>query len=237
MEPLRVLVVEDELIIALNITDYLRELGYRVVKSVATYEKAIAYLTKENPDIAILDIKIKGDKSGIDIASFIAENLKIPFIFLTSVTDPIIFTQAKNLNPAAYLLKPFTRDDLFTSIELAIHNFQQKPEISDKDNKKGDLDNDSSFIINCNNLFYRIYFKDIVYAKSDHVYTQIATVDGKTHLIRSTMNGLLKLLPDNFLRTHRSYIVNSDFIDKKSAQTIVVQGIEIPVSRSYKLDF
>ena len=230
MESLKVLVVEDELVIALNITDCLETLGYKVVKCVSTFESAIKYLLEEKPDIAILDIKIKGNKSGIDVASFITESIKIPFIFLTSVTDPRTFSLAKNLNPSAYLLKPFNRDDLYTSIELAIHNYYK----DDSRYDGSELADDNSFIIKSKNVYYRVAFNDILFAKSDHVYMELYTIDNKKHLIRSNINALIDILPDNFKQVHRSYVVNEKFVKAETNQTLMVNGTKIPKSRAYK---
>jgi two-component system, LytTR family, response regulator len=230
MEPIKVLVVEDELVIALNITNYLEKLGYKVVKCVSTFERAVKYLSEEKPDIAILDIKINGNKSGIDIATYITESIKIPFIFLTSVSDPRTFKQAKILNPSAYLLKPFSSDDLYTSIELAVHNYYN----DDSTNDTSELADDSSFIIKSKSVYYRVAFKDILYAKSDHVYMELYTIDGKKHLIRSSINSLIKKLPNCFIQVHRSYIVNEKFIKEESNQTLMVNGTKIPISRSFK---
>ena len=84
MEKKKVLVVEDEIIIADNICDSLIDLGYEVTEPAINYTEAILIIEKEKPDIAILDIHLSGKKTGIDIAKKINENYNFPFIFLTS---------------------------------------------------------------------------------------------------------------------------------------------------------
>lgn len=230
MEVIKILVVEDELIIALNICDYLREIGYKVVKHVTTYEKAIDCLNFNKPDIAILDIKIKGEKTGIDIAKYIHDNRKIPFIFLTSITDKSTLKSAISYNPSAYLVKPFSREDLFTSIELALHNFH--PSLDSKSETADFIEKDA-FIIKCNNHYTKVPFNEIIYIKSDHVYAELFTKKEGHFLLRSTMKGLLEKLPEEFYQVHRSYIVNTSYVDSASRQTVKLMGTDIPIGRNY----
>ncbi len=229
---IKILVVEDELVIALNICDYLREIGYKVVKHVTTYEKAIECLNLNKPDIAILDIKIKGEKTGIDIAKYIHNNNKIPFIFLTSLTDKSTLKSAISYNPSAYLVKPFSREDLFTSIELALHNFYPNLK-SESEPENTDLFEKDAFIIKCNNHYAKVPFNEIVYIKSDHVYAELFTKKDGHFLLRSTMKGLLEKLPTEFYQVHRSYIVNTSYVDSATRQTVKLLGTEIPIGRNY----
>ncbi|MGB0430024.1 MAG: response regulator, partial [Bacteroidia bacterium] len=122
MAKVKILVVEDEIVIADNICDSLDELGYEVCEPAINYTEAVELLEAEKPDIAILDIQLAGSKDGIDLAWKIKEDYDIPFIFLTSNADPRTVDRAKKLTPPAYLIKPFVKDDLYTSIELALYN-------------------------------------------------------------------------------------------------------------------
>ncbi len=235
MDPIKILVVEDELIIALNITDSLEQLGYKVVKCVSTYENAIQYLKECRPDIAILDIKLKGKKTGIDVAEYINEYQEIPFIFLTSITDKHIFSGAKKFNPSAYLIKPFTRDELFRSIELALHNFKLSNKYKNINND--DINDNGSIVVKVNNIYKKIRFSDILYIKSDHVYMELFTTDGSSYLVRSTLNSLLDKLSDNFIQVHRSYIVNKQRVGRRQGNELIINNVAIPMSRSFKGNF
>ncbi len=87
MSKVKVMVVEDELVIAMNICDLLEELGYEVTEPITNYDDAKAFLKEEKPDIVLLDIQIAGDKTGIDIANHIRSYYDIHCIYLTSNTD------------------------------------------------------------------------------------------------------------------------------------------------------
>nr|NQU91073.1 response regulator [Bacteroidota bacterium] len=232
MKPFKVLVVEDEFVVAMHLCDQLEDLGYDVLKSVTNYDDAVERLMHDKPDIAILDIKLLGNKTGIDLAKYINDNFPIPFIFLTSLNETRTFEQAKVVNPAAYLKKPFNREDLYRSIELALYKFH--PGLETEGSQIGsDLASKDAFIIRKNNLFSKVRFTEITFAKSDHVYAQLYTADENNHLIRSSMTGLLDRLPENFIRIHRSYIVNKNFISDLTRQFVKIKGVKIPVGRSY----
>ena len=134
MDKVKILVVEDELIIADNICDALEDLGYEALEPAINYTEAIARIEEEKPDIAILDIQLSGKKTGIDIARKIRESYNFPFIFLTSNSDALTVNQAKEVMPPAYLVKPFSKDEIYTSVEIALHNFSKK--IGEADDNK-----------------------------------------------------------------------------------------------------
>ncbi len=229
-KPLRVLIVEDEFVTALDISDALHKSGFEVVKCVNTYEKAIECIEKKNPDFLILDIILNGSKSGIDIANYLTDQHQIPFIFLTSSTDERIFGHALKSSPGAYLIKPFTREELHASITLAVHNFHEKNRISQ--NADGKMSED--FIEICDNQKpLRLYFNEIAYAKSDHVYMELNTSYGQSYLLRSTMDALLQKLSENFCRIHRSYIVNCKHIREVKKNKLKVLNTELPIGKQY----
>src|ERR1700733_4741535 len=123
---LKIGIVEDEMLIAERIKTILDSLGYEVAGPCGTYTDALQMLGNEKPDLVLLDIRLSGAKDGIDVATEIREKFDIPFIFLTANSDAATLERAKKVNPPAYLVKPFTKDDLFTSIEIAFHNYLPK---------------------------------------------------------------------------------------------------------------
>lgn len=233
MSKVKVLIVEDELIVSMEISDLLEDLGYEVLNTVTNYNDAVSCLKSEKPDIALLDIQLEGEKDGIDLAHYIKENINIPFIFLTSLADPRTINHAKILNPNAYLVKPFSQDDLYTSIELAVYNFNKT--VNEKtDDKSEKLLIKDAFFVKGTNLFHKVKFSEIMFVKSEHVYLEIYSVDGKRHLVRSSMSDFKDSLPKNFFRVHRSYIVNLDYLDSINSLFVKVKEYEIPIGRAYK---
>jgi DNA-binding NarL/FixJ family response regulator len=121
----KVLVVENEVIIADNLCDTLRTLGYDVLDPALSYEMAIESFKKEDIDIAILDIQLGGGKTGIDVARHVKELYDIPFIYLSSHSDTKTLEMAKSTMPYAYLVKPFSAPDVLTAIEIALNNYNR----------------------------------------------------------------------------------------------------------------
>lgn len=124
----KILIVEDETIIAAEIQAILERLGYQVVGKARNGDKALDLLASSSPDLALLDITIKGTLSGIDIAKVIRKKYKFPYVFLTSHSDINTLNQVKETLPYGYIVKPFTESDLRSTIELALFKFQSENE-------------------------------------------------------------------------------------------------------------
>lgn len=231
MDKIKILVVEDELVVSMMIEELLIDFGYDVLAPVTNYQDAIELLNFKSPDIAILDIQIQGEKTGIDLARYINDNFQIPFIFLTSQADVRTIDSVKELCPSAYLVKPFTGDNLFATIELAVYNYGS----IESNTKRTKLNNKSikDFIfVKSQNTFQKVKFSDIIFIKSEHVYLQIYTKSGIQHLIRSTMEDFLFSLSQNFLCIHRSYIINLEYLGSIKGNSVLVGEYEVPLSRS-----
>lgn len=232
MAKVKILVVEDEVLIADNICDALNDLGYEALEPAINFTEAIETIEAEKPDIAILDIQLSGKKTGIDLARKIKENYNFPFIFLTSNSDDLTINLAKEVMPPAYLIKPFSKEELFSSIEIALHNFS---------NKVGDIKNENliikdSIFIKEKGFYTKICFKDILYLKSAHVYIEMILTDNQKHLIRTSLNEILNNLNTNFVRVHRGFIINTKYLTQINQNFIKLKNIEIPVGKKYRED-
>jgi DNA-binding NarL/FixJ family response regulator len=125
MKITKILVVDDEIIIADDLCITLKRLGYDALEPALNYNEAIKSLAELEIDLVILDINLGTKKSGIDIAHYIKENYNIPFLFLTSYTDNRTLELAKSTMPYAYLVKPFEGPDVLTAIEIALNNHKR----------------------------------------------------------------------------------------------------------------
>ena len=233
MSKVKVLIVEDEVIIADSMADSLEEFGYEVLEPVTSYEEALQSMEEEAPDIAILDIQLSGKKSGVDLATEINQAFKFPFIFLTSNSDRLTLEEAKKVEPLAFLVKPFNKKELYTSIELALYNYsKQREKALDQEN----LIIKNALFIKRNKTFLRIDFSDILYLKSDHIYIEIHTTNGNKHVVRGSLNDYINKLNQSFFRCHRSAIVNLDYLAeiKASTLTLVNNNIDIPIGKKQR---
>lgn len=238
MDKVKILVVEDEIIIADDICDILDELGYEVDLPVISYSQAVEVLDNNPPDLIIIDIQLAGRRDGIDLAWTVKDKYQIPFIFLTSNADAATVDRAKKVNPPAYLLKPFNKNDLFTTIEIALYNHaqsEQETKTLKEESSTGLLLKDA-FFVKHKQTFQKIMLADILFLKSDHVYINIFTKDGKVHLIRSSLSSLLERLPDYFFKIQRSYVINLNAIDNIGLIYVNIGKHELPFGKGYRAE-
>mgnify|MGYP003411452152 FL=1 len=120
---LKILIVEDEPVIAENISIYLDNNDFEVSAIAYDSDEAFLQLKNNTPDAAILDINLESDKDGIDVAAYINKEIQIPFLFLTSYSDKNTLDKAKKVKPSGYIVKPFNEKTLLASLEIAISNF------------------------------------------------------------------------------------------------------------------
>ncbi|MBU2019015.1 MAG: response regulator [Bacteroidetes bacterium] len=217
----RILLVEDEVLIARELIKHISNIDNISVSHARSYNEALELLSKHEFALLILDIRIYGDKSGIDIARYINENQKTPFIYLTSHFDESVLQEAKETKPVGYLTKPFQLETLRTTIEIALFNHltvQEKKIVLVSEGKKE----------------HRFKLSDMFYLSADHVYTNIHCKN-ETHLVRSTLNNVMLQLPsDQFIRIHRSYAVNIQHAQPLNSQYLTVHGERLPIGRTYR---
>lgn len=163
--------------------------------------------------------------------------MNMPFIYLSSYSDQKTVNEAKATQPDAYLVKPFNEKELYTSIEIAVNNYSNRNTASAiQEEKETALIKDSIFIKK-DYYYTKVKLSDVLFVRSDGNYLEIIINDSKKHLIRSTFNDFMACLPsDKFQRTHKSYVVNIDYITGFSSNVVYVQEHEIPISKSRKDD-
>mgnify|MGYP000382371805 FL=1 len=213
-------IVEDELMIAEMTREMLLDLKYSVVGIAKDHDAAIDYLAKsEDIDLVILDINLGREKTGIDIAEVIQDQYEIPFIYLTSYSDPKTIKKAAQTSPAAYLLKPFIKSDLYTTIEIIIAR---------------NLKSEGTILIKDGDLNVKLKTRDIHYIMSDNNYLEVFTLR-KKYIVRNSLDVFLEELSDsNFIRIHRSYAANILKIEAVNGQYVLVGEAKLPLSRTHK---
>jgi len=126
---IRILIVEDEPLVAATLKRILDKLDYEVVAMSMTYELAIYDIEQYKPDIVLLDIRLGSEKDGIDVARLLKEKYHIPFVFLTALADRHTLDRAKKTEPSGYILKPFDENDIHVNLEIAIYNHAQREKL------------------------------------------------------------------------------------------------------------
>jgi DNA-binding LytR/AlgR family response regulator len=245
-DKVKIMIVEDESIVALDLSMRLQKEGYEVVGIAASSDDAVALFTGQKPDLVLMDINIKGAKDGIETAAALKRIQDVPLIFLTAFSQNEYVNRAKAVNPSAYLVKPFNNDSLHTSIQIAIHNFAVPGKPADPkpaDDTREDASKESLlffnnfFFVKHNYRFNKFSIDELLYAESDNNYIKLVTTNKKIALRVS-----LQYIADKFnhpalVRVHRSFIVNIKNIDSFNEEEIVIGPYQIPIGRNYKDDF
>lgn len=135
MAKAKLLIVEDEALIALEIKVRLQQMGYEVCGVAARGEDAVRQAAELRPDLVLMDINLPGRMNGVDAAAAIREEHRIPVVYLTSHSDREIVERAKQTDPYGYLLKPFQAEDLRIGIELALHKHALERRLRESEEK------------------------------------------------------------------------------------------------------
>lgn len=122
MSNAKILIVEDESIVAKDIQNRLKRLGYNVPNFVSSGEEAVNKAAETCPDIVLMDINLKGKIDGVEAAKKIHSHFNIPVIYLTAFADNATLERAKETEPSGYLIKPFRERELYTTIEITLSN-------------------------------------------------------------------------------------------------------------------
>ena len=242
MSKTNILVVEDEGIVAKDIQNSLKKLGYHVPLVVSTGEDAVQAVEESNPDLVLMDIMLKGSLSGIDAANVIKDRYDIPVVFLTAYADESTLAKAKITEPYGYILKPFKEIDLHSTIEMALYKHKKDTEVQKERDflyslveNKDEASKDILFV-KSNSRLVKVNLKDIFYVEALKDYVVLNTQYTR-YTIHSTMKDIEKKLDNgDFIRVHRSFIVRIDKIQTIENQTVVLEEnkIVIPIGGLYR---
>lgn len=238
----KLLIVEDEILLATDIANKLSDNNYEVVGIADTAKKALDFLESHGDiDMVLLDIVIKGEFDGIELARFINQKHQVPFLFLTSHADNYIFERAKSVKPHAYLLKPFNERQVCIAIELALKNFAAKEsqkeitqETSFEPNDNQVLNIKDSLFLKKNQHFERVPLREILFLKADSNYCSVYTKTDR-FVYSVGLNKIEEQLPTKrFMRVHRSYVINLNSVEGFEGNLLFIKNEKIPVSKAHK---
>jgi DNA-binding LytR/AlgR family response regulator len=235
-EKIKILIVEDEMLIGANISLQLNELGYEVTGIIPRGEEALDHIENNPPDIMLLDINLKGNLDGIETAVEMQKTRNIPVIYLTANTDDAHFNRAKETKPYGFISKPFKKLDLQRTIELTINQMDTKIR-NDTDSES--QNNDSFILSDCIfvrhlNSMVKVDIKDILYIEAERNYCRIFS-SSKEYLVVMSLKEMDEKLPNkHFFRIHRSYIINLSQIKEIAATHMVIGNKALPVTKSLR---
>jgi len=220
---MRILILEDEAIIAESLYQLLSLLEYAPYEPVDNPDDAIAMIRSFSPELVLLDLNLRNNRSGLEVAAFLHEHkLNIPFIVLTAHSDAATIASVKKYHPSAYLVKPFMRETLFAAIELALPDPGEEEPVCDQE-----------LFLKTGIKYEKLDLKELVYVKANGKYTELHFTFGK-RLIRMPLSAFIQ---DNnnvkFLRVHKTYAVNPEFITSFTADELLLSQNKIPIGRFF----
>ncbi len=231
--PIRIGIVEDEALIADHLAQSLEDLGYQIAFIADEAAETLDLLQADNTiDLLLLDINIHGALDGIDLANQVNRLYSIPLIFISSNTDAKTLERVRYTRPAGFIVKPYTLKDLETTIGIALFNYYDGEIGNEKSESPSSVN--SSFFLKDKHAFVRLDFGDILYVEALDNYSVIHTGSGK-HIVSQTLKSVeQKFSGNNFMRIHRSFLVNLEKIEKIEPKSVTISGKEIPLSESNK---
>ncbi|NVK84609.1 MAG: response regulator [Cytophagia bacterium] len=232
MSELKILVVEDDPMIAESVQDILRVLKHEIVGVADDAEKAIAICNESLPDLALLDIQIGGDIDGVDLADLLNQNFQIPFIFTTAFADNDTIARAKSKGPYGYLVKPYGIKDMNAAIEVAMSAFERFKKASEAPAMSKVIQD--SIFLKVDSKLIKVKIDDILYIEAKGDYALFKTKE-KGHIVHTTMKRVEERLSDyNFAKVHRSYVINLSKIVDIEESNLLIDNKVIPISRANK---
>jgi two-component system, LytTR family, response regulator LytT len=233
----KILISEDEVIIAEDLAASLEELGYTTC-AIDSGEDTISRIRETQPDLVLLDINLGGNSDGVDIGSQIRQEFNIPFIYLTAYADNATIDRAKKTEPDGFLIKPYDEKSLRSAIEIALYKHDNGTK-DDKEvngsslSKDADVSTDYIFV-KVKHRIIKVHYSEIIWVEAYDNYSFIVTNDQK-YLVSSTLKDMEHKLPSqNFVRIHRSYIANLDKIEALEENSVAFAKGDIPIGKSYK---
>lgn len=238
MSAVKILVVEDDLLISEEIATVLRRAGYDVTSVVDSCTEALDSVRINPPDLIFMDIQISGDCDGIETAKRVKNLGNYPVIFLTNIHDKETVKRAMTVNPANYLAKPFTAAQLLVSIEHALLNISE--------NKVATLEPQPSaqtsfislpdivFIKDSFNNYKKQEIADILYIQANRAYCTIHTLNERFVQSSNMSHIAEKINHPHLIQVSRSHIVNMTKIDGIKGNLVLINGAEIKMGGHYR---
>ena len=249
--------MEDEPLFAEQIEAALDDLAYHVIGPAPDAAAALALLktVAPPPDVALLDIHLRGGgPDGIELAQRLLEVRPLPLIFLTSMADEASFARARSVGPAAYLVKPVETGALQRAIELAVVNFASATAHTAAPDDHADHTRDAKAVfagpdtgvllpdalfVKEEGLLVKVPLAEVNWITTEDGLCRFALGKGRTVTTRQKLRDLAAHLPaDRFVQIHRSYIINSDALERLDPVSNIEQvcGQLLPLGRSYRDD-
>jgi DNA-binding LytR/AlgR family response regulator len=236
MANVRILIVEDEPLIAEDLRAHLEELGYEVCAACDNALDAMAEIAPHKPDLLLMDINLGDGADGVQLAEKVNAKYKIPFIFVTSLSDKAMLDRVKAVRPAGFIIKPFDENVLRSQIEIALARYANDVEatVAPTEEQRNEFVIADSIFIKDKGRLTKVAIDDIHIAQADDNYVTLHT-PAKKYVIISTLAAVEeKLGSPHHLRIHRSYLVDTRRISAVEEGYVRIGDTSLPVGKTHK---
>ena len=234
----KIMIVEDEILIAMELSHRLKKVGYEIVGTFTNGEQAVPKALELLPDIILMDITLAGELDGIETTKLIQKKKNIPVIYITAFTDVITLDRAKQTGPYGYLMKPFEQRELESTIEVAIYKHMMEMKIRENEDRYRTVVEQISDGI----IFYNYRTKEIMWTNRAYQilsgYTEHELLSLKSFdIVAHDREDILAIDPE--IEKHRNYFIGerkhrrkdgSTFDVEVSASLLELNGVEVMVS-------
>lgn len=236
-QKVKILIVEDNPVIAEDLSAYMKEFGYEPAGIAVNADEALKLLRQNSADLVLLDVGLEGEIDGIQLALLIRDKFEVPFIFLTAFYDDKTIERIKETRPNAYLVKPIDEHSLKTTLEVVLYNYRNT--VSDQPTHIEQEDNfgkEGHFFIKVKQGLIKIQFNDVLFFEAYDNYAYVYT-SAERHLISLSLKNIEDRLPSKpFVRVHRSFIVNIEKVQRIDEISLKVGEHSVPIGKTYRAD-
>jgi two-component system, LytTR family, response regulator LytT len=234
---IKILIIEDEALIAQKIKMQLEDFGYSIVDICYDYESAAIAINEISFDVLITDINLGNGieiKSGIQIAQQLKQTKDCPIIFLTAFSDADTIKKATALSPSAYMVKPVNEANLYATVQLAVNNYLNKitPQL-----EKEEAPN--FFFVKQGTKYVKVFWKDVYHLEALKNYVKITTIEQRNGVLvnGSLQNVLQKMMPleyrDNFIKINRAEAIIKSIIQKVGEGIVETEFGEFETTKEF----
>lgn len=222
-ESFKILIIEDDLLIASDLQEKLERAGHCVIAIARTYQKAIAIVNQQLPDIALVDIRLEGSTvDGITTVQELLTYHSMPIIYLTGQSEPDVIQRAKLTRPAAFLLKPYNSRELVIQVELACANHKMLSPLPEVE----------SVYLPSNKGYVQLTKKEVLYMEANGAYVNVFVVnETKPRLFSMNLGHIAQyFLSPDFYRPSRSILINLSYLERLEGNQLWMKGLQHSLS-------
>jgi DNA-binding LytR/AlgR family response regulator len=223
MKNSKILIVEDQQIIAEYLRVILIEHGYNFVDIAIDDVEAQDLFAKTCYQLVLMDINLgyNSTMDGIDLIKILSQKHTFSFLYITANADKKTVEKAKSTNPIGYVVKPFVQTSIYANVEMALSSLKEE----------------TCFTFLNKGMQQQILLSKITYIKADGSYIKIHSLLDESYLVRKTLTEFEELYANEFIRIHKSLLINTSYIESYNSTTVFVNGVRLPLGRAYKSSF